>query len=94
MDSLSKRYFQAWCTPSRAAALTGVYPYHSGRQVFDDFVKNGLSNYVQLQHSISKFWVLGQSSLGGLSLEYKLLPQYLKEVGYGTHLVGKYARVN
>ncbi len=29
-------------------------------------------------------------SPNGLSLERKILPEYLKDLGYSTHIVGKY----
>ncbi len=64
---LDQNYVASYCTPSRAALMTGMDPYHIGRQNF----------------------VFGTSSLSGLTLERKLLPEYLKELNYSTHLVGK-----
>ena len=65
---LEQNYVQPACTPSRSALMTGMYPYHIGRQV----------------------GVLEPNAPTGLTLEKKLLPEALKEVGYDTHLVGKW----
>ena len=35
-------------------------------------------------------WVLGPISLGGMPLQLPTLPEKLKEVGYATHIVGKW----
>uniref|UniRef100_A0ABM0MH87 Arylsulfatase B-like n=1 Tax=Saccoglossus kowalevskii TaxID=10224 RepID=A0ABM0MH87_SACKO len=75
LDSLAREgvifnqtYSQPVCTPTRAALMTGYYPFHIGMQ--------------------QKIITFSQGS--GLPLKLKLLPQKLKEVGYITHLVGKW----
>ncbi|XP_076040498.1 arylsulfatase B-like [Oratosquilla oratoria] len=65
---LENHYVQPVCTPTRAALMTGFYPYKIGRQT-------GIISPLQPT---------------GLTLEKTLLPERLKDLGYATHLVGKW----
>ncbi|XP_070563077.1 arylsulfatase B-like [Ptychodera flava] len=64
----NQTYVQPLCSPTRAALLTGYYPFRIG-----------------MQHKM-----LWRSQRGGLPLELRILPEKLKEVGYLTHMVGKW----
>ena len=66
--TLEQNYMQPLCTPSRSSLMTGMYPYHIGRQQ----------------------WVIYPTTPTGLTLNETLLPEALKNFGYGTHLVGKW----
>lgn len=64
---LQNFYAQTVCSPTRAALMTGTFPYKYGLQR----VIWGWNNH-------------------GLDLNYKILPQYLKELNYKTYIIGKW----
>ncbi|XP_002736785.1 arylsulfatase B-like [Saccoglossus kowalevskii] len=64
----NQAYVQPTCTPTRAALMSGYYPFKTGNQ-----------------HQL-----LLNLHPGGLPLRFKTLPQRLKDVGYLTHIVGKW----
>lgn len=64
---LENHYVLPLCAPSRAALLTGIYPFRYGKQASSSPL-----------------------SPTGLNTSLTLLPERLKNLGYKTHLVGKW----
>ncbi len=83
---LDQSYVAPFCTPSRSALMTGMDPYHIGRQVHMDFYM--FLVIIIIYNNVQRF-VLKSTSLTGLTVERKLMPEYLKDLGYSTHIIGK-----
>ena len=64
---LDNAYTLPICSPSRAAILTGIYPFKMGLQ-------RGFSQQIP----------------EGIPTNIKLLPEYLRTMGYKTHMFGKW----
>ncbi len=63
--TLDRNYVYPVCSPTRAALLTGQYPFHMG-------IEGPIDDYSSLPEEI------------------KTLPQYFKDLGYQTHMIGKW----
>lgn len=95
---LTQSYSSHRCTPSRAQFLTGRYAFRHGlneKTFFFEKIRKNFSKFLMKKFDPYLRYGLGSDPISkdnpvGLDPSQKLLPSYLKDVGYETHAVGKW----
>lgn len=81
------QFYVAWnaCTPSRASLLTGRYPQRNGIYYM---IRNEAPDY-GYEYKADEYEVTWER-IGGMDLQERIIPQFLKPLGYRSGIYGKW----